>query len=100
MADLQQRMDEAFHAMENNKWALMDMERQEEDEKARDENMAQFFQDRETFENGLLVDDIATEKTALDDQIGLTAQKKETWDTEKATLDGFETTLNAAKTAW
>lgn len=93
-------MDEAFHAMENNKWALMDMERQEEDEKAREENMAQFFQDRETFGNGLLVDDIATEKGALDDQIALTTQKKGAWDTEKATLDGFEVTLNAAKTAW
>jgi hypothetical protein len=93
-------MDEAFHAMEDNKWSLMDMERQEEDAKARDENMAQFFQDRETFENGLLVDDIATEKSALDDQIALTAEKKGLWDTEKATLDAYEVTLDAAKTAW
>jgi hypothetical protein len=43
MDEIRSRMDNAFTEYENNKWALIEFERQKETEKARDEDMHQFL---------------------------------------------------------
>lgn len=85
--ELRQVYDEAYWQYENSKWALFDLNQQEERDKAKMEDLEQEVYGARTQKEGQDVEDLKAFKDPLDDQIALVETKREEKKAAQAALD-------------